>query len=220
MFRLYFKRFAVFSSFILALTGHATNYTGANQATIEAYESSIEEYILKTTPEYCAGFNSWIDATLALLPPNPRILEIGSAFGRDAQYIESKGFSVERTDATQGFVCYLNAHGYPAHLFNVITEEFTATYDLIFANRVFLHFNPDELEIVLHKIKSTLHVSGILAFSLKQGEGEELSEEKLGKPRYYCYWSSKKIKDLLKTIGFEVVSIEDDGKFLQVIAKK
>ncbi len=217
---LYFKCFVAFSSCVFAWAGYAIDDRGSNQATIDAYESSIQEYIVKTTPEYCAGFNSWIDATLALLPSNARILEIGSAFGRDAQYIESKGFSVERTDATKGFVYYLNAHGYSAHLFNVLTENFSTTYDLIFANRVFLHFTPSELEMVLHKIRSTLSETGILAFSLKQGEGEEFSEEKLGKPRYYCYWTREKIQSLLEAIGFEVFSIADDSKFLQIIAKK
>lgn len=38
----------------------------------------------------------------------PRKLEIGSAFGRDAGYLERKGHSVECTDATQAFVDLLN----------------------------------------------------------------------------------------------------------------
>ncbi|MBX9924174.1 MAG: methyltransferase domain-containing protein [Rhabdochlamydiaceae bacterium] len=210
---------ATFALFMTSLSAIAADDRCSNQTTIAAYELSIQEYIAKTTPEYCAGFNAWIDASLSLLPLDAHILEIGSAFGRDAQYIESKGFSVERTDATKGFVSLLQEKGYYARLFNVLTEDFSAVYDLVFANRVFLHFTPFELESVLNKIKASLTDKGILAFSLKKGEGEEWSEEKLGNPRYYCYWSRDKIQSLLELSGFEVISIAEDDKFLQVIAR-
>lgn len=193
--------------------------SSSNDVTIQSYELGVKEYIAGTAPEVGVNFKAWIDAILGYLSSNARILEIGSAFGRDARYIESFGHTVERTDATKGFVALLQQMGYPARRFNVLIDDFTATYDLVFANAVFLHFTPQELQKTLDKIRVSLNNQGILAFSVKKGEGEQWTTAKLGQPRYFCFWTSDKIQSLLKLTGFELVSISEDEKFLQIVAK-
>ncbi|MDP1880158.1 MAG: methyltransferase domain-containing protein [Parachlamydiaceae bacterium] len=196
------------------------NNISSNGITLKSYEQSLNEYINGTPSETTGNIKIWIDLFLNLLPSNPRIIEIGSAFGRDAQYIESQGFSVERTDATVGFVNFLKNKGYSAKEFNILTDDFTSVYDLIFANAVFLHFNSEELIEVLKKIQGSLSTNGILAFSVKHGEGEGWSNEKIGQPRFFCYWNKDKIQLLMETLNFEVLSISEDEKFLQITAKK
>ncbi len=144
------------------------NNISHNDKTLNSYELGINEYINGTAPETSGHIKSWINDFLKLLPTNPSIVEIGSAFGRDAQYIESCGFSVERTDATLGFVTFLNNKGYPAYSFNILKDHFSSSYDLIFANAVFLHFTPEELEGVLKKVHASLNVNGILAFTIME----------------------------------------------------
>lgn len=193
----------------------------ANDITLHSYESCINEYVANTPNEIISGdWKDWLDRTLSLLDPNAHIIEIGSGFGRDAQYIENRGFTVERTDAAAGFVNLLQQNGHSAHLFNILVDDFTSTYDLVFANAVFLHFTPQELQGVLAKINASLKDQGVLAFSLKKGEGEEWTTVKLGQPRYFCYWSRDRIQRLLESNGFAVVSISEDEKFLQIIAKR
>lgn len=192
----------------------------SNKITLQSYELSVNEYTTRTAAEVSGNFKAWIDTTLGFLPLNARIIEIGSAFGRDARYMESLGFTVERTDATQGFVTLLQQEGYPAHRFNILLDDFTSIYDLVFANAVFLHFTAEELQKVLGKINATLREKGILAFSVKKGEGEEWTTAKVGQPRYFCYWSTDKIKRLLESTGFDEVMISEDEKFLQIIAKR
>ena len=46
--------------------------------------------------------------------PGARVLEIGSAAGRDARALEAAGLSVRRTDVTPGFVELMRADGYAA----------------------------------------------------------------------------------------------------------
>ncbi|MGE0010410.1 MAG: class I SAM-dependent methyltransferase [Candidatus Babeliales bacterium] len=156
---------------------------------------------------------------MSFLRPGAAILEIGSAFGRDANYLESFGFMVDRTDATQGFVDLLCKNGYSARLFNILTDQFDETYDLIFANAVFLHFQPSEMAEVLAKIHQSLKRNGILSFSVKYGEGEEWSTEKVGLPRYYCYWNEEKIRALLVKQGYEILFLSCDETWLQIIAR-
>ena len=196
------------------------NNIGKNQITLQSYQLGINEYINGTPHEISGNFKIWIDLFLNLLPSNARIIEIGSAFGRDAQYIESRGFSVERTDATPEFVTYLQTKGHEAHEFNVLTDDFSPFYDLIFANAVFLHFTPEELDNVLKKIYKSLSKDGLLAFSVKQGEGEAWSTEKVGNPRYFCYWKKEKIQPLLEANGFQIVSLTENEKFLLITTRR
>lgn len=192
----------------------------SNRMTLQSYELGAQQYIDHTTAQVSDGFKDWIDATLAYLPPNAAIIEIGSAFGRDANYIESFGFQVERTDATAAFVAFLQQGGYSACLFNILIDDFSKPYDLVFANAVFLHFTPQELEKTLGKIQAALKTDGILSFSVKKGEGEEWTDAKLGHPRYFCYWNREKIVSLLQKAGVRVIFVSEDEKYLQIITKK
>lgn len=95
----------------------------SNDATLQSYEAHIQEYISGTPQSVDGHVQDWIDATLKLLLPDAKILEYGSAFGRDALYIESKGFAIERTDATAGFVELLQSQGHEARLLNIVSDK-------------------------------------------------------------------------------------------------
>lgn len=192
----------------------------ANQKTLQSYELGIREYVDRTVSEVSGETKTWIDATLSFLPLTARIIEIGSAFGRDAQYMESFGYTVERTDATQGFVSLLQENGYSASRFNVLTDDFTSTYDLIFANAVFLHFKPQQLRMVLEKCHASLSENGVLSFSVKHGKGEEWTTAKVDNPRYFCYWQADTIKELVESTKFDRISISEGNKFLSIITHR
>lgn len=82
----------------------------ANDKTLESYEAHAQEYVEGTTQETLADTKRWIDGFLDGLPRTIEIIEIGSAFGRDALYIERQGYRVQRTDAVRNFVELLR-HG-------------------------------------------------------------------------------------------------------------
>lgn len=197
-----------------------------NKRTIDTYETHVQEYIDGTPNEVSGGVKDWIDRTLDELPNDASIIEIGSAFGRDANYIETIGYSVERTDATHGFVDFLLSQGHSAKDFNLLTDDFDKSYDVVFADAVLLHFTRDEFEFALRKVHAALNVDGRFAFSLKQGEGERWSEDKLGAPRFFCYWTEDQITDVLERTGFNnnVISYSEFGenypKWLHIVAKK
>lgn len=191
----------------------------SNDITIQSYEMAVHEYVIGTPRVVSGSFKDWIDETLSLIPRSARIIEIGSGFGRDAEYIESFGFTVERTAGTAHFVEYLNQNGFVARQFNILTDTFSDSYDLVFANAVFLHFTPDELQKILVKSKAALKPNGILAFTVKKGEGEEWTSAKLGLPRYFCYWNPYRLQMLLKSTGYQIVELSEDERFLHIIVK-
>jgi SAM-dependent methyltransferase len=194
-----------------------------NDKTLQSYEEHIQEYVAGTPQAVDGGTKAWIDRALALLPKHATVLELGSAFGRDAAYIKSKGFKVIATDAVQGFVDLLRKSGFEARLLNALTDDFGHDYDMLFAQAVLLHFNPEQVEQILQKAHSSLKPKGIIAFSVKQGNGSEWTKAKLDAPRYFHYWQREDLQAVVQDAGFTIEEIsEHKGNFewLQVIARK
>lgn len=197
---------------------------GSNNETLRSYEERVQEYIEGTSQAVTGAAKNWIDTALSDLPAKARLVELGSAFGRDAAYITAKGFEVECTDAVPGFVSQLQTRGFKARQFNAITDELGDQYDLILANAVMLHFTRDEFPFVLKKLFRSLKHGGRFAFSLKRGQGEAWSREKIGAPRFFCYWEREDLAPLLSDAGFarwiidEVQTERTHAQWLFIIA--
>lgn len=196
-----------------------------NEKTLQSYEANAEAYVAGTPHIISTDVSDWIHKMLENVPTTPRILEIGSAFGREADYIEAQGFTVQRTDATQSFVTILCEQGHNAYPMNVLTDELGGQWDLIFANCVFLHFTTEEFKGVLIKIFTALTANGTVGFSVKRGEGFEWSDKKIGAPRFFQYWDQEGLRQLVANTGFTLLDIRDgltagDGDKDYVIASK
>lgn len=187
----------------------AIRMIGSNDATLRTYRDHVQDYIDGTAQTVSGATKDWIDAALAGLPASARLLELGSAFGRDAAYIGSRGFRLDCTDAVPEFVARLRAAGHNARLFNALTDAVEPSYDLIFANAVLLHFTRDEFALVLGKMRRALAPGGRFAFSLKRGEGESWSSAKVGAPRFFCYWQPAPLETMLKAAGFAAWTIDE-----------
>ncbi|MCA9324923.1 class I SAM-dependent methyltransferase [Candidatus Saccharibacteria bacterium] len=194
--------------------------TSSNTETLDTYETHVQEYIDNTDHQVSGFLKNWIDEVLALVPVDGDILELGSAFGRDADYMESHGYKVRRTDATRKFVELLRQQGHEATNLNAITDDLGGPYDLVFANAVLLHFTPEEFTLTLAKVHDALKPGGVFACSLKRGTGSEMSVIKLGAPRYFKYWEVETVRPELD--NFEIVNLENDSDnpWLHVIARK
>lgn len=195
-------------------------HIGSNDRTLMTYESHITEYVEGTPHEVTGAMKKWLDATVEGLSTDDRILEIGSAFGRDADYLEGQGYTVECTDATRGFVDLLKKANFNAREFNIIKDDIDESYDLILANAVFLHFTPEELAGVLRKTHDALNDGGRLSFTIAEGEGTHWSDRKVGGMRYFCHWQQDDLKRELQVAGFSAADIEGGEGWLHVIAEK
>ena len=184
-----------------------------NAETLATYNAKVQTYI-DTSPQQVDGqLKVWIDGNLEALDKDAKILEIGSGTGKDAKYITSKGYTMQLTDASQGFIEHLQKEGFEAQMLNAIKDDLGADYDMIFADAVFLHFTESELRTVLDKVYKALKPNGRLACTLKAGEGEESTTRKMDGPRYFHFWREDKIMNLLKEVGFTDISISSDQDF-------
>jgi hypothetical protein len=197
--------------------------SGSNNETLQTYQDHFDRYIEGTAHETLEheAQARWIRDVLTYAEVDDPILEIGSAFGRDAKYMQSLGYAPILTDAFDVAIEHLRDNGHDATKLNVITDEIEGDYKVIIACAVFLHFTESELRDVLVKLSGHILPDGVLAFSVKNGEGEEWSEEKMGAPRYFHYWSPQTIQPVLEECGYEMVDLrlEENDKWLHIIAK-
>jgi len=185
----------------------AIKVSDSNETTLRTYRDHVQDYIDGTAQTVSGATKDWIDAALSGLPLSAHLLELGSAFGRDAAYIASHGFALDCTDAVPDFVACLQAAGHTARLFNALTDALDRPYDLIFANAVMLHFTRDEFAFVLGKMRRALVPGGRFAFSLKRGQGESWSSAKVGAPRFFCYWEPEPLELVLRAADYATWTI-------------
>lgn len=194
-----------------------------NKKTLETYQNHFDNYIAGTpgVTEEHESQGVWIKEVLQYAQVADPVLEIGSAFGRDAAYMRALGYDPQVTDAFDAAVDYLRDHGFNATKLNVLTDEIEGKYKVIIACAVFLHFTESELRSVLTKLVDHIAAGGVLGFTLKNGEGEEWSDEKMDAPRYFHYWNVQTLQPILEDCGYGVISIRvvEGDKWLQVIVR-
>ena len=196
-----------------------------NDLTLASYEAKVQAYI-EGTPPVDEELTSWTDQALSNIPKDGKILELGSGFGRDAEYIQQKGYRIECTDAVESFVTLLQEKGFGARMLNALKDDMGSGYDMVFADAVLLHFTPEETTLVLDKIHTALKDDGIFALRMKKGNGPAWTEEKLGAPRYFYYWQPEELKKLMTSHGFEWLSLSENytghnkASWMVIIAKK
>lgn len=195
-----------------------------NDATLRTYEQAADVYAATVAPVAAPAVVSLIDAFLAQLGPGPSILEIGSGIGRDADLLEQRGAQVVRSDAAVSFVRRLRAAGHDAVLLNVLRDDLGGPYAGVYANAVFLHIPRHLLPAVLGRLHDAVSPSGVLAFTLKSGDGEEWSDERLGLPRIFAYWRADAVADLVRRSPWRLVEISEvageTGDWLQVLCRR
>lgn len=196
-----------------------------NDLTLQSYQNQTQAYT-DGTPGLDDTLRRWIDECLKLVPANARILEIGSGFGRDAEYFRERGFDIECSDAVPNFVAMLKTKGFEARELNVLKEPIDDTYDMIFADAVLLHFTPEEAIQVMQNVYNALEDNGVFALSMKKGNGAVWTNEKLGEPRYFYYWQPEELKAALATIGFTWLGVSEsytshnNADWMRIIARK
>ncbi len=188
--------------------------------TIETYEKMVESYVEGTVPFIDGQYKEHLDTSLSSIEKDAEILEVGSANGRDADYIENLGYHVTRTDIVNGFIEYQKSRGKDVSKFDVITGSMDHKYDMVLASAVFLHFNQEQFDQAIDNVIRHLKDGGYFSMTMKHGEGEEFSDEKVGHPRYFRYVKPAQLKCALESKGFTVheISVTEDGKRIHCLS--
>jgi hypothetical protein len=130
---------------------------------------------------------------------------------------------VARTDATKAFVAMMRADGFEARLLDVRYCELGGPFDAVFANAMLLHLTRPEFDEALRRARRAVIDRGVLAFTVKEGDGEAWSRAKLDRPRHFTYWRQPALEAALAATGWNLISLEHvagrTDSWLYVIAR-
>jgi 2-polyprenyl-3-methyl-5-hydroxy-6-metoxy-1,4-benzoquinol methylase len=169
------------------------------QRTVQSYEGFARQYDTLVNERRPPYIEDALRRLVQCLPRGGLVLEIGSGTGRDADFIESLGAAVRRTDATQAFVDLMAQRGKKADLVNVMTDELGGgPYDGVLAMGVLIHVDREQVEPVLHKIHAALKPGGAFLVAMRKGEGESNDEY------HTVQWTGERFAALLVAVGLSV----------------
>ena len=176
----------------------------AARATVAAYAADAAAY-RDATSELNPDVRAELDRFAAEVGRDATVLEIGSAGGRDARVLEEHGLAVRRTDVTSTFVELIRSQGYAADLLDPLTDDLGGPYDGVWANACLLHVSRADLPVVLRRLAGATRVGGVLAASVKEGDGEEWSAHgHVSAPRRFTYWRAAPWRAALEAAGWRV----------------
>lgn len=197
----------------------------AARATVTAYDASAAAYR--------DGTEAGVEIVLAAVAefaeavgPGGRVLEIGSAGGRDARAMEQSGLSVRRTDISPGFVELMRADGHAADVVDPLTDELGGPYDGVWANACLLHVARADLPVVLRRLAEATRADGLLRFSVKEGDGDAWSTHgHVTGSRHFTFWRAEPLRAAVEGAGWSVERLtETDGmrgeRWLEVRARR
>ena len=162
-----------------------------------------------------------------------KILEIGSANGDNAKYIESLGYNVTASDIADDFIRASKNNGLTTIKFNILEDDFKEKYSGILAWRVFVHFTEEDIFETLKISYDNLESNGIFIFNVINRETRNVDNEwvdfpneyHMGAERYYQYFNQKNLDDIISQTKFQIQDFHKEGgdnnnKWLVYVLKK
>lgn len=183
------------------------------RVTVDSYDSSAAAYA-EGTRQLPESVLAALEAFAAELEEGARVLEIGSAAGRDAAALEERGLSVRRTDITPAFVRMLRADGHDADVVDPLTDDPSdpvrdAPYDGVWASASLLHARREDLPRVLANLAAVTRPGGPLHLALKEGDGARFSTHgHVAGPRHFTFWREPALREVLAEAGWTVDRLE------------
>lgn len=200
-----------------------------NKKTIEVYKEKASTY-LKTTIEHDnldpekakrkrEKLECFIKNVLENIPEKSKVLEIGSADGTNAKYIETLGYEVTASDIAEVFINEIKNKGVKTIKFNILEDDFIEKYSVIFAWRVFVHFTEKDIEKALKRAYDALEEKGFFIFNVINQETRNTVEEWVDFPneyrmdaeRYYRYFTETELNEIIKKARYEIHHFHKEG---------
>lgn len=200
-----------------------------NKKTVEIYKEKASTYLAtsiehdKLDPERAnrkhEELKNFLKNSFQALPKNAKILEIGSANGENAKYIESLGYNVIASDIAEDFINASKNNGLTTIKFNILEDSFKEKYSGILAWRVFVHFTEEDIFETLKKSYDNLENNGIFIFNVINRETKKVDNEwvdfpneyHMGAERYYHYFNQINLDNIISQTKFQIQDFHKEG---------
>jgi 2-polyprenyl-3-methyl-5-hydroxy-6-metoxy-1,4-benzoquinol methylase len=187
----------------------STKARSSSRRTIHYYEGFAREYNGQVSARPPREVASALRRMVKQVRPGGLVLELGSGPGRDADFVESLGAKVRRTDATQAFLDLQEARGKHGERLNLLTDTLGGPYDAILAMCVLIHVERAHTEGVLRKVRNALRPGGGFLVSVWEGTGETAGDY------HMTYWTRAAFAARLTSAGLKVEwdsrTVDSDG---------
>ena len=195
-----------------------------NQATVQSYERSADEYAQTTHGPPSPAHGHLFETFIRRVGAGGRVVEIGSGPGWDADRLEAAGIDVLRTDVTQAFIELQRKRGKRVERLDLISDDLDGQHDGILCLYVLQHIARPLVPRVLEKIARALRQGGFLLIGLRQG-GEDVYEDRASSDGYHVtVWPAKAFLDQLAEVGLiaedTYVFVGKDGEWLTLLARR
>jgi len=189
------------------------------QRTVESYEGFAREYDKLCSEKLPLVVEDALRRMVQWVPVIGSVLDIGCGPGREADFVESLGAVVRRTDAAQAFLDVQAERGKQAELLNVVIDELGGPYDAVLALCVLIHVDREQIDPVLDKIRRALRTGGAFLVSMRTGEGETSGKY------HTVYWTRDQFAARLVAAGlsvhWETQSVDsDDDEWITLLARR
>jgi SAM-dependent methyltransferase len=182
----------------MSQTGHANN-----QRTVEGYERCARDYAAEVDSTPSPTGAAALRQLVAAVAPGKRVLEIGSGPGWDADFLETLGIDVHRTDVTSAFCDFQAERGKRCDALDLLVDPIAGRYDGIAMLAVLQHFERTQLDAVLRKLAQALGAGGPLLLMYPEGDGEHWEGDASGDFRL-VRWTPEAMDARLAWAGFAV----------------
>ncbi len=180
-----------------------------NKNAVEIYNLIAEEYAKKFDLIESDEDLRFPNIFLSYLKPGWLVLDLGCGTGFSAEYFASKGMKVEGVDFSKNMIA-IAKRNYPNLKFSIADmREFDPDEekDAVWAGYSLFHFEQDQMERVIERIKTYLKPSGILGLVFQVGHGEIEPQEPFLQDRkiYIHLYTENEFVAILEKHGFEVI---------------
>lgn len=195
-----------------------------NRRTILSYESYARKYAAAVSQQPSGVGKEGLRRMVDIVQPGGTILEVGSGQGWDADFVESFGVTVRRTDVTKAFRDFQTERGKHVEPLDILTDDFGGPYDGVMAMCVFLNIDRDSTDQVLHKVAEALRPDGAFLVSVREGDGELWERGEVSGDYHVVLWSRDEFTERLAAAGLRIEwsrrAVDSDGPWLTFLARK
>jgi SAM-dependent methyltransferase len=174
-----------------------------NQRTVAGYERCARDYAASVDSTPSPSGAAALRQLAAAVAPGGRVLEIGSGPGWDADFLETLGLDVHRTDAAAAFCDFQAERGKRCDPLDLLADRIDGRYDGIAMLAVLQHFERAQLDAALRKLALALGAGGALLLMYPEGDNDDWEHGASGDYRV-VRWTPDTMDARLALAGFAV----------------